>query len=148
MREAFPRGALDVDIGHGNFDYESHRAFLTKYAGEIASFEACRRAAFSAELEDWKARGVLTFETAETDGAAQPAKNANGAAFATSPLAGSVWSVHVQPGQRVQTGDLLFIVESMKTEFRVVAPTSGVVADVLISRGQAVQAGQALAVAA
>ena len=148
MREAFSRGALDLDIGHGNFDYESHRTFLTRYAEEIASFEACRRAAFSAELEDWKARGVLTFETAETDGATQPAENANGAAFATSPMAGSVWSVHVQPGQRVQTGDLLFIVESMKTEFRVVAPTSGVVADVLISRGQAVQAGQALAVAA
>ena len=148
MREAFSRGALDLDIGHGNFDYESHRAFLAKYAEEIASFEACRRTAFSAELEDWKARGVLTFETAETDGGTQPAENANGAAFATSPMAGSVWSVHVQPGQRVQTGDLLFIVESMKTEFRVVAPTSGVVADVLISRGQAVQAGQALALAA
>ena len=148
MREAFSRGALDLDIAHGNFDYDRHRAFLAERAEEIASFEACRREAFSAELEDWKARGVLTFESAETDGAVQPTENLNGTAFVTSPMAGSVWSVHVRPGQRVQTGDLLFIVESMKTEFRVNAPTAGVVAEVLISKGQAVRAGQTLAVAA
>ena len=148
MREAFSRGALDLDIGHGNFDYCSHRDFLAKRAGEIASFEDCRRAAFSAELEDWKARGVLTFESAETNGAVQPDEDMDDAAFVTSPMAGSVWSVHVRPGQHVQTGDLLFIVESMKTEFRVNAPTAGVVAEVLISKGQAVQAGQTLALAA
>ena len=148
MREAFSRGALDLDIEHGNFDHDRYRAYLADHAEEIASFEACRRAAFSAELEDWKARGLLTFESAETDGAVEPTDDMNGESFVTSPMAGSVWSVHVQPGQRVQTGDLLFIVESMKTEFRVIAPTAGVVGEVLISRGQAVQAGQTLALAA
>lgn len=148
MREAFSRGALDLDIEHGNFDHDRYRAYLADNAGEIASFEACRRAAFSAELEDWKARGLLTFESAETDGAVEPTDDMNGESFVTSPMAGSVWSVHVQPGQRVQTGDLLFIVESMKTEFRVIAPTAGVVGEVLISTGQAVQAGQTLALAA
>lgn len=148
MREAFSRGALDLDIEHGNFDHDRYRAYLADHAEEIASFEACRRAAFSAELEDWKARGLLTFESAETDGAVEPTDDMNGESFVTSPMAGSVWSVHVQPGQRVQTGDLLFIVESMKTEFRVIAPTAGVVGEVLISRGQAVRAGQTLALAA
>ena len=148
MREAFSRGALDLDIEHGNFDHDQYRAYLADHAEEIASFEGCRRAAFSAELEDWKARGLLTFESAETDGAVELADDMNGESFVTSPMAGSVWSVHVQPGQRVQTGDLLFIVESMKTEFRVMAPTAGVVGEVLISTGQAVRAGQTLALAA
>lgn len=148
MREAFSRGALDLDIAHGNFDHDRYRAYLADHAEEIASFEGCRRAAFSAELEDWKARGLLTFESAEKDGAVEPTDDMNGESFVTSPMAGSVWSVHVQPGQRVQTGDLLFIVESMKTEFRVIAPTGGVVGEVLISTGQAVRAGQTLALAA
>ena len=148
MREAFSRGALDLDIAHGNFDHDRYRAYLADHAEEIASFEGCRRAAFLAELEDWKARGLLTFESAEKDGAVEPTDDMNGESFVTSPMAGSVWSVHVQPGQRVQTGDLLFIVESMKTEFRVIAPTGGVVGEVLISTGQAVRAGQTLALAA
>ena len=148
MREAFPRGALDVDIEPGVFDHDRHRAFLTDRAPEIASFEARRRAAFAAELEDWKARGVLTFEAEETDGAAALAADGDGAAFVASPLAGSVWSVHVRAGQRVEAGDVLFVVESMKAEFEVAAPAAGVVGEVLVSKGQAVRAGQALAAAA
>ena len=148
MREAFPRGALDIDIEPGVFDHDRHRAFLTERASEIASFETRRRAAFAAELEDWKARGVLTFEAEETDGAAAPAADGDGAAFVASPLAGSVWSVHVRAGQRVEAGDVLFVVESMKAEFEVAAPAAGVVGEVLVSKGQAVRAGQALAAAA
>ena len=148
MREAFPRGALDIDIAPGVFDHDRHRAFLGEQADEIASFEARRRAAFSAELEDWKDRGVLTFEAAETDGAAPPPEDVDGAAFVASPLAGSIWSVEVRAGQRVEAGDVLFVVESMKAEFEVTAPTAGVVGEVLVAIGQTVQAGQALAAAA
>ena len=148
MREAFPRGALDIDVEPGVFDHDRHRGFLEEQADEIASFEARRRAAFSAELEDWKDRGVLTFEAGETDGAAPPPENVDGAAFVASPLAGSIWSVEVRAGQRVEAGDVLFVVESMKAEFEVTAPTAGVVGEVLVANGQTVQAGQALAAAA
>ena len=148
MREAFPRGAFDIDIEPGIFDHDRHRAFLAEQASGIASFETRRREAFAAELEDWKARGVLTFEAAETDGAAAPSADGDGAAFVASPLAGSVWSVQVRPGQRVQAGEVLFVVESMKAEFEVTAPSAGVVGEVLVAKGQTVLAGQALAAAA
>ena len=148
MREAFPLGAHDIDIEAGVFDHDRHRAFLADRAGEIASFETRRRAAFAAELEDWKARGVLTFEAEDTDGAAAPAADGDGAAFVASPLAGSVWSVRVRAGERVEAGDVLFVVESMKAEFEVTAPAAGVVGEVLVSKGQTVRAGQALAAAA
>ncbi|MYE80588.1 MAG: carboxyltransferase domain-containing protein, partial [Gammaproteobacteria bacterium] len=148
MREAFPRGALDIDIEPGVFDHDRHRAFLEERGSEIALFETRRRAAFAAELEDWKARGVLTFEAEETDGAAAPAVDGDGAAFVASPLAGSVWSVRVRAGQQVEAGDVLFVVESMKAEFEVTAPAAGVVGEVLVSKGQTVRAGQALAAAA
>ena len=146
MRDAFPRGGLDLDIEAGVFDHDRHRAFLREQGGEIASFEARRRAAFAAELEDWKARGVLTFEAEEADGA-PPAEAMDGAAFVASPLAGSIWSVEVRAGQRVEAGDVLFVVESMKAEFEVTAPTAGIVGEVLVAKGQAVRAGQALAAA-
>ena len=146
MRDAFPRGGLDLDIEAGVFDHDRHRAFLGEQGGEIASFETRRRAAFAAELEDWKARGVLTFEAEEADGA-PPAEAMDGAAFVASPLAGSIWSVEVRAGQRVEAGDVLFVVESMKAEFEVTAPTAGIVGEVLVAKGQAVRAGQALAAA-
>ena len=61
-------------------------------------------------------------------------------------MAGSIWTVAVRPGQRVAAGEVLFVVESMKAEFEVTAPAAGVVAQVLVAKGQAVAAGQPLAV--
>lgn len=147
MREAFPLGAHDIDIEDGVFDFDSHSAFLNEHADDITEFEDRRRAAFAAELEDWKARGLLTLEISDEPELANSRLEVDGEVFVSSPLAGSVWSIHVQEGQPVEAGDVLFVVESMKTEFEVTAPTTGVVGEVLVSKGQAVQAGQALAAA-
>jgi len=59
---------------------------------------------------------------------------------------GSVWKVNVQPGARVQQGDPLVIVESMKMEITIESPLSGVVVEVLVGEGRAVSAGQRLVV--
>ncbi|MCY4130114.1 MAG: urea carboxylase [Gammaproteobacteria bacterium] len=147
MREAFPLGAHDIDIEDGVFDFDSHLGFVNKNADDIAEFEDQRRTAFAAELEDWKARGLLTFETGDEGRLESSPLDTHGEAFIASPFAGSVWSVLVREGQLVEAGDVLFVVESMKTEFEVTAPTAGVVGEVLVSKGQAVQAGQALAAA-
>lgn len=61
-----------------------------------------------------------------------------------SPLAGNIWTVEVQPGQKVEEGDLLFVLEAMKMENEVFAERSGVVADVLVKEGDAVDAAQPL----
>ena len=45
----------------------------------------------------------------------------------------------------MEAGDTLFVVESMKAEFEVTAPVAGVVEQVLVTKGQAVDAGQPLA---
>ena len=155
MRRAFPRGGLDLRIDDGVFDYRAHRAFLASHRTEIETFAARRREAFDAELDDWRSRGVLTFEQDETDRAWQadgsPSRDRpsnGGAPFVASPMTGSIWAVAVAPGQRVAAGDVLFVVESMKAEFEVTAPAAGVIGEVLVSKGQPVRAGQALAFAA
>lgn len=147
MREAFPRGGLDIAIEEGVFDYARHLEFETANRAAISAFEERRREAFAAELRDWQARGLVSFDASDaaapTDEPVDPA-----GAFVASPMAGSVWDVAARPGQRVEAGEVLFVVESMKAEFQVTAPEAGVIGEVLVSKGQLVQAGQALALAA
>ncbi len=50
----------------------------------------------------------------------------------------------VQVGQRVKTGDVICIIEAMKLENEVVAPTAGTITEVAVSKGTAVQNGQLL----
>jgi oxaloacetate decarboxylase alpha subunit len=61
-----------------------------------------------------------------------------------SPMAGNIWKIEVQPGQVVEEGDLLFILEAMKMECEVLAARSGIIADILVGKGDKVVAGQAL----
>lgn len=148
MREALARGSLDVQIEQGTFDYGKYSKFLNLHDTEIATWQQHRRAAFAQELDDWRARGLMTLETTDDGFAVNSATvNSEELPFVSSPLAGSVWSVQVQSGQSVEAGDVLFVVESMKTEFEVSAPSAGTVKEVLVCKGQTVQAGQALAVA-
>ena len=148
MREDFPHGRLDIDIQACTFDIEQHRAFLAAHRDAIDAFSARRRQAFAEELADWRERGLMTFEQPELKQAgAGAAETAAGEEppFVVSPLAGSICAVAVRPGQRVATGETLFVVESMKAEFPVTAPAPAVVGQVLVAKGQAVQAGQPLA---
>ena len=93
---------------------------------------------------------IGTLDHAVDDIASRGDAEANGdpGVFVPSPLAGSIWSVAVKPGQEVKAGDVLFVVESMKAEFEVKAEQSGVIGDVLVRKGQLVRAGEALATTA
>lgn len=83
-------------------------------------------------------------------GATAPTATAAGApgsmkkATMGSPMAGNIWKIEVEPGQAVEEGDLLFILEAMKMECEVLAARSGVIADILVGKGDKVVAGQAL----
>ena len=62
-----------------------------------------------------------------------------------SEISGSVWKVEVQPGEAVQAGQTLLVVESMKMEIPVEAPASGTVRELRVVEGEAVKDGQWLA---
>ncbi|WP_461534584.1 sodium-extruding oxaloacetate decarboxylase subunit alpha [Spongorhabdus nitratireducens] len=61
-----------------------------------------------------------------------------------APLAGNIWKVHVQPGQAVQEGDVVLILEAMKMETEVRAAKAGVVGTVNVKEGDAVAVGDTL----
>ncbi len=61
-------------------------------------------------------------------------------------LPGAVWKIVANPGQSVQEGDVLLILESMKMEIDVVAPKGGVVKSINVAVNDKVVEGQVVAV--
>ncbi|OOE66264.1 oxaloacetate decarboxylase subunit alpha [Salinivibrio sp. IB868] len=62
----------------------------------------------------------------------------------TAPLAGNIFKVMVTPGEHVQEGDVLIILEAMKMETEVRAAHAGTVQDVQVKEGDAVTVGMPL----
>src|SRR3954469_8893824 len=61
-------------------------------------------------------------------------------------ITGTVWKIEVAVGDRVEEGDTVAILESMKMEMAVEAEDPGTVARILVEEGQAVSEGDALVV--
>jgi len=65
-------------------------------------------------------------------------------ALVRSEIAGSVWKIEVSVGQSVAEGDVLIILESMKMEIPVEAPSAGVVQVLHVAGGDPVKEDQLL----
>lgn len=63
-----------------------------------------------------------------------------------SPMPGAILKVNASQGQKVNEGDVLFILEAMKMENEIVASASGTVSQVLVTKGQTVETDAVLAV--
>jgi acetyl-CoA/propionyl-CoA carboxylase biotin carboxyl carrier protein len=62
-----------------------------------------------------------------------------------SPLQGNMWRVKVRQGDTVEEGQLLCIIEAMKMENEITAHKAGVVAELPITEGAAIAAGDPIA---
>ena len=80
--------------------------------------------------------------------AAAPAAPAvTGAGVAVSaPMPGNILKVNVTQGQAVKEGEVLCVLEAMKMENDIMAPKSGTVTQVLVSKGSTVDTGAPLVV--
>jgi biotin carboxyl carrier protein len=63
-----------------------------------------------------------------------------------SEITGTVWKILTQPGQDVAEGDTLMILESMKMEIPVIVEDGGVVSQITVAEGEAIQEGQVVAI--
>ena len=61
-----------------------------------------------------------------------------------APLAGNIFKVNVSPGDAVQSGDVIVILEAMKMETEVRAPQAGTVGEVAVKVGDAVAVGDTI----
>ncbi|MFT2111481.1 sodium-extruding oxaloacetate decarboxylase subunit alpha [Marinomonas sp. 2405UD68-3] len=74
---------------------------------------------------------------------AVPAVSGSGESI-PSPLAGNIFKVLVSPGQQVEEGETIIILEAMKMETEISAPSSGVIGSIHVKEGDSVQVGQSL----
>ena len=63
-----------------------------------------------------------------------------------SEITGTVWQVTSKPGDKVESGDTLIVIESMKMEIPVIAEDGGTVKEVLVKEKDAVAEGQVVAI--
>jgi urea carboxylase len=149
IRANFLVGKYALRIEEDKFSFSQYRAFLAEHATSIDAFRTLQRGAFVAERERWVAAGqdVVTPVAAEPEGSALSYERLPpGSTAVSSPVAGSLWKVLVEVGQRVEAGMPVLIVEAMKTEIAVRAQVAGRVHQLRVAPGATVLPGQTLLV--
>jgi len=90
------------------------------------------------DLEETKARIESDHKTTEK------AEQADGDSTIQAPLAGNIFKILVEPGQKIARGDVVIVWEAMKMETEVSATQSGLVAEIFVSVGDKVAVGNKL----
>ena len=67
-----------------------------------------------------------------------------GANSIKAPMPGTILAVKVSPGAKVKSGEVLAVLEAMKMENDICAPSDCVISQVLVSKGQSVDTGAPL----
>jgi urea carboxylase len=150
FRDAFLEGKRQIEIVPTRFRVKDYLTFVDDNAASIASFKARQQAAFDVERARWQetASGLNGAAGEMQDDAEANSVLPPGATAVESPVPGSVWKILVEPGHKVSEGETLIIVESMKMEIAVCAPSSGLVREIRCTEGRPVQLGQALIIMA
>jgi acetyl-CoA carboxylase biotin carboxyl carrier protein len=66
----------------------------------------------------------------------------------TAHINGTIFKIEIEHGSKVTAGEEIIILESMKMEIPIEAPVDGIVKEILIKEGQAVEEGDVVAVIA
>lgn len=141
FREAFREGRAQIRIEETEFDFGQYKDFLEENAQSISEFQARQKQSFDAEIERWKEEGID--EPVEYEREAQPGDEPAGQKVCAD-LNGSIWKVLVEPGQTVEAGDKLVVVEAMKMEIVVTATVAGTVSSIRCLPGKPVVPGDVL----
>ncbi len=148
MREAFPHGGLRLEIEESRFSLAGYNRFLSENRESIEAFQQSQRYAFEAERQRWVEAGQADY-VAEPDAPIAGSDDldlAEGEQAVSGHVAGSLWALEVNEGDRVEAGQTLLVLESMKMEIPLTARAAGTVVRVLCREGASVTPGQALLV--
>ncbi len=147
IRRDFPLGRYPLKIEHTELRLSDYQDFLAAEADSIDAFRRQQRGAFDAERQRWIESGQAHFESEEVAAdLGEDAPLGAGQHGIESHIAGNLWQVSVAEGSRVEAGDVLVILESMKMEIPLTAPVAGVVKEVRAQPGSPVRAGQRVVV--
>jgi urea carboxylase len=147
IRDAFSHGRYPLRIEHHDFQLKEYQAFLSSIEDGVAAFKRLQQDAFLEERERWAS--AKADESFVAPAAEAPARQSDdvvpeGCQPVRSPVTANVWTVAVETGQSVEFGQKLLVLEAMKTEIVVAAPTAGIIEKLNCSPGALVYAGQQL----
>ena len=63
-----------------------------------------------------------------------------------APITGTIISIDVKVGDKVEEGDVLLYIESMKIENPIMAPVNGKIAEIKVAAKQVVETGKPLVI--
>ncbi|MGO1308113.1 MAG: 5-oxoprolinase/urea amidolyase family protein, partial [Kluyvera intermedia] len=142
LRDDFREGRATLRIEETVFDFPAHLQFLQTHADDIAQFRKLQSDAFEVEVERWQlddqqdaVESLMPVMEVMPDDDALPV---------TADMNGNIWKVLVKPGDTVEAGQTLIIVEAMKMELAISAPQAGVVKRIGCQPGRPVSPGDAL----
>ncbi len=146
MRRDFLNGTFSLRIEESSLSLREYHAFLAEHQDEILAAKQRQTTAFEAERRHWEQTGQAHFvsESADTHEEVAEVCVAPGCEAVASPVSGVVWKVMAQAGDRVQTGDCVVIMESMKMETAVLASCSGTIEQLFCSEGSYLNGGRNL----
>ncbi len=146
-------GSADVHVGGRHYAIQSH----TKL-GEVLMTGRCNGQPFAAQVERGPAKQPLAMRVAHNGTQIDTLVLLPRAAelmelmpykappdlskFLLSPMPGLLVDVAVTPGQKVQAGEKLAVIEAMKMENILVAAQDGVVGEVLAKKGESLTVDQ------
>jgi biotin carboxyl carrier protein len=100
---------------------------------------------YEVEVEEMDASEVTKSEVAATKTEVKPIQQSTGEAEdILAPLPGNVLDIKVTEGKSVQAGEVLLILEAMKLENEIVAPRSGIIDRILVTKSGTVVTGDCL----
>jgi urea carboxylase len=148
FRSDFLHGSAGIDMLEDEFRLTDYRRFLTDHAADIAAHKHRQQLAFAAERTRWESTGQIgyTADLPEVQAVAESERLLPDCIAVPSPVAGNVWRIASAVGQRVNAGETLVMMESMKMEMAVAAPVDGVVAEMRCTEGRSVLFAQTLVV--
>ena len=142
LRDDFREGRATIRIEETLFDFAAHQRFLSEHADDIADFRQRQATAFEQEVALW-AQEEQNAPSLSEEAPPQPAEE-EGALAVQADMNGNIWKVLVQPGDSVEAGQPLIIVEAMKMELAINAPQAGRVKRIACQAGRPVSPGDAL----
>jgi 3-methylcrotonyl-CoA carboxylase alpha subunit len=141
--ERAPDGSYVATIGERSFPVEAQPL---KDGGWLLTIEGQRFTVYGAAAGDQRYLHLngQSYTLTVPDTRAKRRKGAAAGGDLTAQMPGQVADVLVTEGDTVEAGQTLIILEAMKMQIRVIAPTAGRVRRLLVGKGMVVERGQIL----
>lgn len=110
-------------------------------AAKHPALAATKRTASPVALAEAPAAAPVAAAPAPAKPAAQPAAAAGSGNVLKAPLPGTINTINVKVGDKVNVGDVVIVLEAMKMQNNIEAENAGTVTSILVNQGDTVMEG-------